>query len=320
MTKARTQLIHDVKSHLVDAGFDISTQCDVRPSCFDMVARRGDKLILIKTLANIDAFTKEDAIALQLVAQFFNAIPMIVGKSTRRGTLSEGVVYKRYGVPTITAHSFGSIIVDEEKPREFIQRGGRFVSIDGAKLKEVRLSRDMTQETLADCIQVSARAVLAYEKDEMEVSADVAERLESVLETDLVIPVDLLSHVSLERDLPNTSTPPDAPDLAQRVNDFFEKLGMSVMWTDRAPFHVAAKEEGPPLMSGVGSIKSWALQKRVEILRSVSKVTDSDAVIIVEEGESDECLSDLPVIRQVELDEIDKPRELKKIIEERSEQ
>jgi predicted transcriptional regulator len=38
---------------------------------FDMVARRGDKIILVKTLANIDAFKKDDAIILQLVAQFF---------------------------------------------------------------------------------------------------------------------------------------------------------------------------------------------------------------------------------------------------------
>jgi predicted transcriptional regulator len=56
----------------------------------------------------------------------------------------------------------------------------------------------------------------------------------------------------------------------------------------------------------------------MEILKSVSKVAESDAVIIVEEGQSEENVADLPVIRQLELDEIDKPRELKKIIEERS--
>ncbi|MFW9918319.1 MAG: hypothetical protein ACFFED_01855, partial [Candidatus Thorarchaeota archaeon] len=90
------------------------------------------------------------------------------------------------------------------------------------------------------------------------------------------------------------------------------------LWSDRAPFHVAAKEEGPPLLSGIGSIKSWGLQKRMEILKSVSEVTESDAVVIVEEGSVEESVSNLPVIRQLELDEIDKPRELKKIISERS--
>ncbi|MFX0046062.1 MAG: transcriptional regulator [Candidatus Hermodarchaeota archaeon] len=319
MTKARTRLIQEVTANLEDAGFDISTQCDVRPSCFDMAARRGDQLVLIKMLGNIDAFTQEDAMALQLVAQFFNAVPLIVGKKTRRGILDDGVVYRRHGVPTVAPHSFQSLILQEEQPKEFIQRGGRFVAIDGAKLKEVRLFRNMTQEELAGCIQVSARAILAYEKDEMDVSTDVAERLERELETDLVIPIDLLTEATIRKDLPHGGTSPDMPYLTQRVNDFFEKLGMTVWWTDRAPFHAVASEKGPPLMSGVGSLRSWTLQKRMEIMKSVSDVTESDAVVIVEEGQTDECVSEVPVIRQLELDDIEKPRELKKIIEERSE-
>jgi putative transcriptional regulator len=311
--------MQEVTSHLVEAGFDISSHCDVRPSCFDMVARRGDKIILIKTLANIDAFKKDDAIVLQLVAQFFDAIPLIVGKTTRRGALDDGVVYKRYGVPTIAPHSFERMIIEEQQPRQFIQRGGRFVSIDGEKLKEVRLSLNMTQEELADCIQVSARAVLAYEKNEMAVSVEAAEKLERELKTDLIIPVDLLSSVAIPDEQPQTAASIENLDLAQRVKDFFEKLEMSVLWTDRAPFHVIAKEVGPPLMSGVGSIKSKALKRRVEILKSVSEVTESDAVIIVEEGKTEKAVSDLPIIRQLELEDIDEPDELKKIISERSE-
>jgi predicted transcriptional regulator len=58
----------------------------------------------------------------------------------------------------------------------------------------------------------------------------------------------------------------------------------------------------------------------MEILKSVSKVTESNTVIIVEEGKAEESVSDLPVIRQLELDSIEKPRELKKIIDERSSQ
>ncbi|MFW9863647.1 MAG: transcriptional regulator [Candidatus Thorarchaeota archaeon] len=319
MTKARTQLMQEVTSHLVEAGFDISSHCDVRPSCFDVVARKDNKIILIKTLANIDALKKDDAIVLQLVAQFFDAIPLIVGKTTRRGTLDDGVVYKRYGVPTIAPHSFERMIVEEQQPRQFIQRGGRFVSIDGEKLKEVRLSLNMTQEELADCIQVSARAVLAYEKNEMAVSVEAADKLERELKTDLIIPVDLLSSVAIPDEQPQTAASIENLDLAQRVKDFFEKLEMSVLWTDRAPFHVIAKEEGPPLMTGVGSIKSKALKKRVDILKSVSEVTESDAVLIVEEGKTEQAVSDLPVIRQLELEDIDEPHKLKKIINERSE-
>ncbi len=317
MTKSRSHLIQEVTSTLEKAGFDLSSQCDVRPSCFDLVARKGKQLILVKVLANIDALTREDAMALQTIAHFFNATPLIVGKKTRRGILDGGVVYKRYGVSSIAPTSLGQIIEEQRMPREFIQRGGRFVAIDGAKLKDVRLTQKMTQEELASCVEVSTRAILAYEKDEMDISTDVAERLEHVLETDLIIPIDVLSERLVSKPL-TVQQSVDIPDLERRVNEFFERLGMQVLWTDRAPFHVAAKEDGPPVMTGVGSIKSWALQKRVEILKSVSKVTDANAVIIVEEGQAKESVSDLPVIRQLELDDIEKPRELKKIISERS--
>jgi len=228
------------------------------------------------------------------------------------------VVYKRYGVSSIAPTSLNEIIAEQKLPREFVQRGGRFVAIDGEKLRSVRLSQSMKIEELASCVEVSARAVLAYERDEMDVSADVADRLERVLETDLVIPIDVLGGKNKPVALAVEKNPSEVPDLERRVNEFFERIGMTVLWTDRAPFHVAAKDDGPPVMSGIGSLQSWSLKKRVEILKSVSKVTDSDAVIIVEEGKADETVSDLPVIRQLELDQIDKPGELKKIIEERS--
>ncbi len=318
MTKPRGHLIEQVVSSLEDAGFDLSSRCDVRPSCFDLVARKSNQLILIKLLANIDALTEEDAIALQMVAHFFNATPLVIGIKTRRGELDSGVVYKRYGVSTIAPKSLTAIIEEQQMPREFIQRGGRFVAIDGSKLQEIRLSQNMTKEELANCVEVSARAILAYEKDEMDVSADVALRLEKVLETDLVIPIDVLHHRPVSPPTQKASVVQEISDIEIRVNEFFARLGMQVLWSDRAPFHVAAKEEGPPLISGVGSIKNWGLQKRMEIMKSVSEVTESEAVVIVEEGSAEETVSSLPVIRQLELDEIDKPSELKKIISERS--
>lgn len=315
MTKARTQLTQELSSQLDEAGFSLSSQCDVRPSCFDLVARKGEQLLMVKVLSNIDALTKEDADALQLVAHFFNATPLIVGHKTRKGNLDSGVVYKRHGVSSIAPRSFHSMIIEERMPREFAQRGGRLVAIDGEKLREARLEQQMTTGNLAECIQVSTRAILAYEKDEMDVNIDIAQRLEKVLETDLMIPIDLLQERA-EIPTMQQGTPTDV--LEVRVNEFFARLGMKVLWTDRAPFHVAAKEKDAPLISGVGSIKSWKLKKRIKILKSVSKVTEADAVIIVEEGQSEENVVDLPVIRQLELDDIDKPRELKKIIEERS--
>ncbi len=318
MTKARTKLLDEVISNLEDAGFELSSKCDVRPTCFDLVARKDDKLILIKVLDNVGALTREDAITLQLVAHFFNATPLIIGRKTSRGPLMEGVVYKRYGVSAIAPSSFVRMIHEEQMPRVFSQRGGRLVVINGERLREARLSKSMTQEELAGYVRVSARVILAYEHSEMDASIDVAQELERVLETDLIIPIDLMSRTVTQEPVATPQVSDNISHLEQRVNEFFEKLGMRVLWTDRAPFHVAAKEKSRPLISGVGSLKSWTLKKRIDILRSVSDVTKSDAVLIVEEGMAQESVADLPVIRQVELEEIDKSQELRKIIAERS--
>lgn len=326
-------MTNEVIKQLEASGFSLSDECDVRPSCFDLVARRGEKLILVKILNNINALSAEDAMSLQMVAHFFNATPLIVGQKTGRGSLDPGVVYKRYGVSTIAPSTFQRMIAEEVMPREFSQKGGRYVALDGEKLREARLEQNLSSEELADCVQVSARAILAYENNEIETSTEVAEKLaaklERVLETDLMIPIDLLStkpnqtridDLRVKMDASRTRHADSIQDLEKRVNLFFERLGMKVLWTDRAPFHVAAKEEGPPVISGVGSLKSWALKKRMGILKSVSEITESDTVIIVEEGEAKENVGSLPVIRQLELESIDKPRELKKIISERSEQ
>jgi putative transcriptional regulator len=316
MSQTRNQLIQEAIKHLEEAGFDLSSQCDVRPSCFDLVARKGEQLILVKVLSNIDTLTEEDAKSLHLVAHFFNATPLVIGKRTRRGTLDEGVVYKRFGVSTIAPPTFEGLVSERKMPREFIQRGGRFVAIDGAKLKEVRMSLDMTKKELAKCTEVSTRAILAYEKDEMDVSKDVAEHLEEVLETDLIIPIDILRNPLREPE--QIQRVSEVTYLEERVNQFFERLGMKVLWTDRAPFHVAAKEEGPPIMTGVGSITSSRIQKRMSILKSVSDVTRLDSLIIAEESKVEKNLTEVPVIRQHELDDIDESKELRKIIHERS--
>lgn len=318
MTRARAKLIEEVITSLDDAGFELSSTCDVRPTCFDLVARKGDKLILIKVLDNIGALTREDAITLQLVAHFFNATPLVIGRKTSRGPLLEGVVYKRYGVSAIAPSSFTKIILEEQMPRVFSQRGGRLVVIDGKRLKQARLSKNMTQEELAGCVRVSARVILAYEHSEMDASLDVAQELERVLETDLIIPIDLMGRSTPPKPITTSPVVENVSELEQKVNEFFERLGMKVLWTDRAPFHVAAKEKSRPLISGVGSLRSWTLKKRVDILRSVSDITKSDAVLIVNDGVVEECVADLPVIRQVELQEIDKSHELRKIIAERS--
>ncbi|MEM3594735.1 MAG: hypothetical protein QXS27_08380, partial [Candidatus Jordarchaeaceae archaeon] len=60
MTPERREIIQDIKNILLRAGYRVTVNTDLRPSCFDIVARRGESLLLLKVHENIDAF-KEDA-------------------------------------------------------------------------------------------------------------------------------------------------------------------------------------------------------------------------------------------------------------------
>ena len=78
MMHDRKSLISIVEQTLEDSGYIVSTFCDFRPSCFDIVARKKYTTLLIKVLYNVDAFRAEDAEELSYLANILKAIPIIV--------------------------------------------------------------------------------------------------------------------------------------------------------------------------------------------------------------------------------------------------
>ncbi len=53
---SRSALVGNITAMLEDAGFVVSDRCAIRPKSFDLAARRGEDLTLLKVLGNIDAF------------------------------------------------------------------------------------------------------------------------------------------------------------------------------------------------------------------------------------------------------------------------
>jgi len=53
---SRSALVENITAMLTDAGFLVSDRCAIRPKSFDVAARRGEDVLLVKILANIDAF------------------------------------------------------------------------------------------------------------------------------------------------------------------------------------------------------------------------------------------------------------------------
>ena len=57
----RENLINTTRAILAKAGYDVSSALALRSICFDVVGRKDDKLLIIKILSNVDAFSRDNA-------------------------------------------------------------------------------------------------------------------------------------------------------------------------------------------------------------------------------------------------------------------
>ena len=177
----RSALVGNVTSMLEDAGFTVSDRCAIRPKSFDIAARRRKDVVLLKVLANIDAFDGQTGAEMRRLGEYLEATPMVIGLRTRNEDLKPGVVYFRHGVPVLSPDSAMDLFVEEVPPLIYAAPGGLYVNIDGGLLSDVRSDREWSLGRLASELGVSRRTVSKYE-DGMSASVDVAAELEEIFE------------------------------------------------------------------------------------------------------------------------------------------
>src|SRR5271170_1147978 len=100
--RSRERWIEQVQQMLERAGFYVADTHGVRPSSFDLAARRDSTLLLVKVLKNIDALDAEEAARLLELGRLFPALSIVIGQTSGASELDPGVVYTRYGVPIIS--------------------------------------------------------------------------------------------------------------------------------------------------------------------------------------------------------------------------
>jgi len=99
----RIELLTHIREFLGDAGFSVSDPCTLRLPGFDLVARRGETLLIIKALSNIDALSEDIANELRALAYLLKATPLLIGEKNGMNVLEDDVVYFRFGIRTGTA-------------------------------------------------------------------------------------------------------------------------------------------------------------------------------------------------------------------------
>ncbi|MCW4030952.1 MAG: hypothetical protein NWE80_01160, partial [Candidatus Bathyarchaeota archaeon] len=116
---------------LKEAGFQVSQICCSRLSCFDFVARKADKSVLVKVNSNVSTFQAQSARELKVIAGRFSAASLIISQQTHGKPLEDDTVYSRNAVFVVTNKTIKDIAFQTASPLVYAGPGGYSVEIDG---------------------------------------------------------------------------------------------------------------------------------------------------------------------------------------------
>jgi len=293
---------------LVKSGFSVSDRCYVRPRSFDLAARRGGVLLILKILSNIDGLNEKTAVEIRRLAKYLSGNPLLIGDKTRDHGLEGGVVYFRYGVPTMSFRTLADWIVDDIPPFVYAAHGGLYVKIDGRLLRRLRLESGISLGALASELGVSRRTVSKYEIESMDTSVDVALRLEELFGQELIKPVEILE--------PARPVAEALGLIDDKVLQHLAQIGFDVFPTVQSPFNAITQKEELVVLTGVGKFSSTML-KKARLMSSLSIITKTLSAVIVDGETKVERIEETAVIETRELELIDKTSEFADLMSEK---
>ncbi len=343
MENDRDRTIGRICQLLENAGFYVTDAHHVRPTSFDLLARRDSLLIILKVLKNIDALDPSEAERLRALGQLFPASPLVVGQTSGTTELEPGVVYNRYGVPIVVEESLRDYLLKGLPPFLFSSPGGIFARVDGTRLRELRLERNLSLGALAGVAGVSRRTIQLYEEG-AGAEVDIVERLERFLGEPIALALDLFLRSPAEPPRRPRSASVDSepsPDAGPRDREeggirpgeprwtgdpmrdtVFRQLGgmgWEVVVTIRCPFdaftHGPARNAEEILLTSVGSLRT--AQHRAELLLQLARVAEGHAVFVVKETPPRTAVEGLPLLTVKELSRHRDRAELLELITER---
>jgi len=319
MSVHRDELIEAVRSVLARSGFYVSRPLSMRGISFDIVARLDSRLLIIKILSNVDAFSKENADEMSTLAEALGASPLLIGERSGAGEIEESIVYSRFGVPIISLKTLADHLLEGVPPFIFAAPGGLYVKLDSDLLRRVREERNISLGTLAEIAGVSRRTIQMYEGG-MGAMIDVAIRLEEFLDTPIVTAVDPFAPPAPRgKERPAERTLKADVDLfGQEVFRSLQMLGFSIQPTVRCPFEALSKDDHIVILTGLGKDESRLLEK-ARVVRDISKITEKCSVIVIERSTSRTTLGGTALVSREELKRLSESTRLYDLVSERSE-
>ena len=257
--------------------------------CFDILARKGSEILLIKVLEDANALNKEYINEMENISGFINAKPIIIAEKSGE-KLEDNVVYSRFNVNTLNFFTFKNAMNDKAL---FVRskRAGLTVEIDTSQLKNILNEEEISMNSLAKRIGVSVQMIKRYETGKAEVSIDKAAKFYDVFGSKVFKRVEIFANAKIEN---NTKS------------EFYMKyknLGFNAAETMKVPFDIIARKENEVILTKIGD-------KVDKNLDAVSKLIEADDLVIFNKKKP----KDIPSLKKDEFLELKKAKELLKII------
>jgi len=318
MVVHRDELIEAVRSILARSGFYVSRPLSMRGIGFDIVARLDNRLLVIKILSNVDAFSKENAEEISTLAEALGASPLLIGERSGSGEIDESIVYSRFGVPIISLKTLADHLLEGVPPFIFAAPGGLYVKLDSELLRRAREERNISLGTLAEIAGVSRRTIQMYEGG-MGAMIDVAIRLEEFLDQPIVTAVDPFTPPAPRKERPSDKVKKAVPDLfGQEVFTSLQSLGFSIVPTARCPFEALSKDKRIVILTGLGKDESKLLEKAM-VVRDIARIAERCSVIIIEHSRHQTNIGGTAIVGKDELRKLTESARLYDLVSERSE-
>ena len=307
---SRDDLINTTRAILAKGGYDISPMMSLRSVCFDVVGRKGDTLLIIKILSNVDAFSRENAEEMKVLAEMLHACPLLIGERSSSGLLEPGIVYSRFNIQIISNETLADHILENAPPFIFAAPGGLYVKLNNNLLREIREKEGISLGTLADVAGVSRRTIQMYETG-MGAMIDAALRLEEYLDTEIIETVNPFEYKYENKNREYELSGDQRSD--SKIFNHLLDMGFTVTPVVRSPFEALTRNKDVVILTGLDSEDEKLIQKAI-IASDISRIVGKHSVIIVEKKRNVDNVESTAIVTKDELNKMDDKNELTDVV------
>ena len=286
----RQKLTDEMGIYLLKKGYTVKS---LTGTCFDIVARKGSTILLIKLLEDANSISEDYALQMEKISSYIKASSIIIAK--KAGNLLDNyVVYARHGIYTLNMATFRSC-VERKLPFVASTHAGLVARVVGQKLKEIREREGVSLSALSKKIGVSSRMAAKYEEGVAEITVQRALKIYDIFGASVFDRIDVLSGKT--RDL-----------FSEAKSEFakkYEDLGFNASETRKVPFDIIAKMKKEIILTEVGD-------KVNPQVNSLARMIDANNLVIFKNKKP----KDIPSITRKEFLDFEKAEELVKFIKE----